>query len=95
MMNGEVGYDIVGDFVDRRSAIGEVLEIVRAMVDANDAVAVMVDHEYNAIAFRTPKPLAANFACTDYSVAKGEKLVAYRWDGEPILLDEKFYWVRD
>lgn len=30
----------VGDFIDRGPAISEVLEIVRSMVDANDALAV-------------------------------------------------------
>lgn len=43
----------------------------------------------------TPTPLAPNVACTDYSVAKGGKLVAYRWDGEPTLREEKFHWVGD
>jgi len=43
----------------------------------------------------TPKPLTNNVACTDYSVAKGGKLVAYRWDGEPSLREEKFHWVGD
>jgi len=38
-----------------------------------------------------PKPLAPNIACLDYSVAKpGGKLVAYRWDGEQTLDQEKF-----
>lgn len=46
----------VGDFVDRGPAIGEVVEIARAMVDAGDALAVMGNHEYNAIAFQTPRP---------------------------------------
>ena len=46
----------VGDFVDRGPAIAEVLEVVRAMVDAGDAVAVMGNHEYNAIAFHTLIP---------------------------------------
>ena len=41
----------------------------------------------------TPTPLAANVACTDYSVAKGGKLVAYRWDGEQVLSADKFHWV--
>jgi hypothetical protein len=39
----------------------------------------------------TPKLLASNIACTDYSVAKpGGKLVAYRWDGERSLESHKF-----
>lgn len=50
----------VGDFVDRGPAIWEVLEIVRSMVEANDAFAVMGNHEYNAIAFHTPVPNKKN-----------------------------------
>ena len=46
----------VGDFVDRGPAIREVIEIARAMVNAGDALAVMGNHEYNAIAFHTPRP---------------------------------------
>ena len=41
-----------------------------------------------------PCPLAPNIACLDYSVAKpGGKLVAYRWDGEQTLGQDKFVWV--
>lgn len=41
-----------------------------------------------------PTPQAANVACLDYSVAKeGGRLVAYRWDGEQRLRDDKFEWV--
>jgi hypothetical protein len=32
-------------------------------------------------------------ACVDYSIGKGGKLVAYRWDGESNLKQEKFHWV--
>jgi len=38
-----------------------------------------------------PIPLAKNIACVDYSVAKpGGKLVAYRWDGENQLNENKY-----
>ncbi len=38
-----------------------------------------------------PRPLAANIACLDYSVARpGGQLVAYRWDGEAVLDAERF-----
>jgi hypothetical protein len=40
-----------------------------------------------------PIPLTRNVACTDFSVAKGGKLVAYRWDGESVLGEDKFKWV--
>ncbi|WP_146394150.1 metallophosphoesterase [Allorhodopirellula solitaria] len=56
------------------------------------AVPVFVGHYWLT---GTPMPLAANVACTDYSVAKGGKLVAYRWDGEAELRAEKFCWVSE
>ncbi|RLP52483.1 MAG: diadenosine tetraphosphatase [Ketobacter sp.] len=37
-----------------------------------------------------PTKLADNVACLDYSVAKGGKLVAYRWQGEAVLVNEHF-----
>ncbi len=41
----------------------------------------------------TPHIMADNVACVDYSMGRGEKLVAYRWDGEQQLSDSKFLWV--
>jgi hypothetical protein len=38
----------------------------------------------------TPELMAHNVACLDYSVAKEGKLVAYRWDGERTLSNNKF-----
>lgn len=40
-----------------------------------------------------PSLLSPKVACVDYSVGKGGKLVAYRWDGEPELDAGKFAWV--
>jgi len=40
-----------------------------------------------------PVPFASNVACVDYSVAKDGKLVAYRWDGNPVLDPDNFFWV--
>lgn len=40
----------------------------------------------------TPQPLSGQVACLDYSIAKGGKLVAYRWDGELLVDPKKFYW---
>lgn len=59
---------------------------------SSDAAPVFVGHYWLT---GTPKPLASNVACTDYSVAKGGKLVAYRWDGESSLREDKFHWVRN
>jgi hypothetical protein len=41
----------------------------------------------------TPKVISKQFACLDYSVASGGPLVAYRWDGEDGLSDQKLAWV--
>jgi hypothetical protein len=40
-----------------------------------------------------PRILADNMACLDYSVAKGEILCAYRWQGEQKLTNDYFVWV--
>jgi hypothetical protein len=41
----------VGDYIDRGPKIRETLNIVKAMVDAGNAVALMGNHEYNALCF--------------------------------------------
>jgi hypothetical protein len=44
----------VGDFIDRGPGQLETIDIVRGMVDAGTAHAVMGNHEFNAIACHTP-----------------------------------------
>lgn len=46
----------LGDFIDRGPAIRETLEIVRPMIESGAALAVMGNHELNALAFHTPDP---------------------------------------
>ncbi|TQE98890.1 MAG: metallophosphoesterase [Spiribacter salinus] len=41
----------------------------------------------------TPAPQSDRVACVDYSIAKGGKLCAYRWQGEAILRQDRFAWV--
>jgi hypothetical protein len=41
----------VGDYIDRGPKIRESLEIVRSMVDSENAIALMGNHEYNALCF--------------------------------------------
>ena len=43
----------LGDFIDRGPGQREVILIVKAMIDAGSALAVMGNHEYNAIAYAT------------------------------------------
>lgn len=46
----------VGDFIDRGPKQVRTLEVVRSMVDAGSAAAVMGNHEFNAVAYATPDP---------------------------------------
>lgn len=46
----------LGDFIDRGPQQREVLAIVMAMVKNGSALAVMGNHEFNALAFHTPNP---------------------------------------
>ncbi len=48
----------VGDFIDRGPRQLESVMTVRRMVDAGSAQAVMGNHEFNAIAWHTPDPMA-------------------------------------
>ena len=41
----------VGDYIDRGPKIKKTLEIVKAMVDNDNAIALMGNHEYNALCF--------------------------------------------
>jgi hypothetical protein len=49
----------VGDFIDRGPEIRETLLLVRPMVESGAALAVMGNHEFNALAYHTPDPAAA------------------------------------
>lgn len=51
----------VGDLIDRGLEIRRTLEIVKGMVDAGSALAVMGNHEFNAIAYNTQTPSGDGF----------------------------------
>jgi len=44
----------VGDYIDRGPKIRKTLAIVRAMVESENAIALMGNHEYNALCFHYP-----------------------------------------
>ena len=46
----------VGDFIDRGPEQIETYKLVRAMVDHGSALAVMGNHEFNAVCYATPDP---------------------------------------
>ena len=51
----QVGHQaiFVGDFIDRGPQQKAVIEIVRPMIDSRKALAVMGNHEFNAICYHT------------------------------------------
>ncbi|QVL32712.1 hypothetical protein KIH39_01980 [Telmatocola sphagniphila] len=53
---------------------------------------VFVGHYW--LSANQPQILATNVACVDFSVAKGGYLCAYRWNGEQILSNANFVWVK-
>lgn len=46
----------LGDYIDRGPKIPETVDLVRAMVEAESAFAIMGNHEYNALAWHTAGP---------------------------------------
>ncbi len=46
----------VGDYIDRGPKIRETLQIVRSMVESENAIALMGNHEYNALLFHFQDP---------------------------------------
>jgi hypothetical protein len=64
----------VGDFIDRGPQQREAVEIVRRMVDAGSAQAVMGNHEFNAIAWFLPDPKCpGEFLRKHHSIKYGDK----------------------
>jgi hypothetical protein len=45
----------VGDYIDRGPKIKKTLKIVRSMVESENAIALMGNHEYNALCFHAKK----------------------------------------
>jgi len=50
----------IGDYIDRGPKIRETLKIIKKMVDNNTAIALMGNHEYNALCFHQ-KDLDGNY----------------------------------
>jgi hypothetical protein len=64
----------VGDFVDRGPKQVEAVTIVRRMLDAGSALAVMGNHDFNAIAWYLPDPAnPGDFLRSHLSMKSGKK----------------------
>ncbi|MFZ4625374.1 MAG: metallophosphoesterase, partial [Rhodoferax sp.] len=64
----------VGDFIDRGPKQIEAVEVVRCMVEAGSAQAVMGNHEFNAIAWYLPDPAQPDdYLRPHHSIKYGDK----------------------
>ncbi|MDR2789110.1 MAG: metallophosphoesterase [Candidatus Accumulibacter sp.] len=64
----------VGDFIDRGPKQRETVELVRRMIDAGSARAVMGNHEFNAIAWFLPDPgCPGEYLRKHFSARDGDK----------------------
>ncbi len=84
----------VGDYIDRGPDIVETVRLVREMVDAGTALAVMGNHEFNAIGWHTEGadgfPLRAHTA--SHFAQHQKTLAAYA--GRQKQLDSDIRWMR-
>lgn len=62
----------LGDYIDRGPAILNTLRLVRDMVEAGSAIALMGNHEYNAIAWFTPRPDQPDVPCRRHTTTRRE-----------------------
>ena len=80
----------MGDFIDRGPKIRETLQIVRAMMDADTARAVMGNHEYNAICFHTPGGPDGHLR--SHTAGKGKNVTQHRATLDQIAIPEPEEW---
>lgn len=85
----------VGDFIDRYPARG-VLAIVRPMVEAGTALAVMGNHELNAIAYDTPDPQATATFMREHSGKNRDQHEAFidEYAGDDAARAEAIEWFK-
>jgi hypothetical protein len=85
----------VGDFVDRGPAIARVLAIARRMVDDGQALAVMGNHEFNAVAFHMPHPVENRAFLRERSYKNIRQYMATVEQLGDAKLDEATRWFLD
>lgn len=86
----------VGDYIDRNPNSRRVLDIVKRMVDEKAAIALMGNHEFNAVAFHTPDPKRPGQYLRTHSekhVKQHDKFLC-EMHGDPEAHDEAISWFR-
>ena len=83
----------VGDYIDRGPNNPRVVEIVRAMVDSDDAIALCGNHEHNAICFNFK---TKNGYLREHSIKnfKQHAETMLQFQGKQALYDEAIEWFK-
>ncbi len=85
----------VGDFIDRGPGQRQVIDTVRPMVEAGTALAVMGNHEFNAIAWATRDPLTGEpLRAHDERHRRQHRAFLDAHAGDPAAYDEAIRWFR-
>lgn len=84
----------LGDWVDRGPEIPRALQIVRRMVDAGTALAVLGNHEWNAIAFHIPDPETPGEYLRRRSQKNRQQIKETRQQLPPAELQSALDWFR-
>jgi hypothetical protein len=86
----------LGDFVDRGPEQLEVIRIARAMVERGHAMAVMGNHEFNAVAWATPNAEIAGEYLRPHSDKNHNQHAEFlnQVSAEPALYEEIIAWFK-
>ncbi len=82
----------LGDLIDRGPQIPQVLDIVRRMVDSGHALAVMGNHELNALAYHTQDAQGEYLRPHNEKNVRQHRATVEQLDG--VLLQEYLKWFR-
>lgn len=84
----------VGDWIDRGPDIPRVLDVVRRMVAEDAALAVLGNHEWNALAFHTPDSEAPGEFLRRHSQKNRQQIRETRQQMSPEALRSALDWFR-
>ena len=85
----------LGDFIDRGKKIRETIHLVRNMVEAGTALAVMGNHEFNALCFHTDDPHSSGYLRSHtQNHFKQHRATLEAFDGHSAEWQETLNWFR-
>ncbi len=84
----------LGDYIDRGPDIPRTLEIVRSMVESRNAIALLGNHEWNALAYHFPDPEFKGSYLRPRCKRTTKQHLETLEQLSPALLDEYLQWFR-